>query len=257
MNNFKSIELFFCLFLLGATAHSALANPIQVENAKAGNPEWQIDEQEVAKNNEIEGYASPASVNSNNTIKLYINSTADQSYTLTIYRLGWYDGMGARQMQPPITRTSIKQVLPTPNPTTGLVEANWRDPYRLTIPRNWVSGIYIALVKGDQSGLNRYIPFVVTNDGRFSTYLFQSAVTTWQAYNGWGGKSLYPSSSSNGISARKVSFNRPYLEGAGMGQLDKWEINMLRFLEREGYDVSYQADTDTDEDAPAPPASQR
>jgi hypothetical protein len=247
---FKVVSLFFCLFLFGLMTQPVLANPIQVENAKAGTKEWLIDEQNIAQNNEIEGYTFPASVNSNSTINFYVNSTKDQTYTLTIYRLGWYNGAGARRMQPPITRTSIKQVLPTPNPTTGLIEANWRDPYQLVIPSNWLSGIYVALAKGDQSGLNRYIPFVVTNDGRFSTYLFQSANTTWQAYNGWGGKSLYPSNSIN-EPARKVSFNRPYKEGAGMGQLDKWEINMLRFLEREGYDVTYQADTDTHEDSSA------
>jgi hypothetical protein len=243
---FRAVSLFFCLFLFALATQPVLANRIQVENAKAGNPEWRIDDQNIAKNKEIEGYTFPASVNSNNTINFYVNSTIDQTYTLTIYRLGWYNGAGARRMQPPITRTSIKQVLPTPNSTTGLVEANWRNPYRLTIPSNWVSGIYIVLVKGDQSGLNRYIPFVVTNDGRFSNYLFQSAVTTWQAYNAWGGKSLY-SSNSTGGAARKVSFNRPYQRGAGMGDLGSWEIYMLRFLEREGYDVSYQADTDTHE----------
>ncbi len=246
MKNFKSIESFLCLILLGTTAHSAFANPIQIENAKAGNPEWRIDEQKVAKNNEIEGYASPASVNSNQKISLYVNSTNDRSYTLTIYRLGWYGGAGARQMQPAITRTSVKQVLPVPNTTTGLIEANWKAPYNLVIPSSWVSGMYVALVEGNQSGLSRYIPFVVTNDKRVSKYIFQSAVTTWQAYNGWGGKSLYPSSST-GSPARKVSFNRPYQRGAGMGDLDKWEINMLRFLEREGYDVSYQTDIDTHE----------
>jgi hypothetical protein len=42
-----------------------------------------------------------------------------------------------------------------------------------------------------------------------------------------------------------VSFNRPGL-GAGQGPL-QWEYNLVRFLEKNGYDVSYQADTDTDQ----------
>ena len=76
--------------------------------------------------------------------------------------------------------------------------------------------------------------------------LVQVPVNTWQAYNGWGGKSLYPFSSSDGTQAIRVSFNRPYdwtLPG-GQGPLG-WELPLVRFIERNGYDVSYQSDVYT------------
>ena len=96
------------------------------------------------------------------------------------------------------------------------------------------------------------------DDDRPSDLLFQSSVTTVQAYNAWGGKSLYFANSVNGA-ARVVSFNRPYdasYGGGGAGELfvanfngPGWEYNMLRWLERQGYDVTYATDIDTHERA--------
>jgi hypothetical protein len=74
----------------------------------------------------------------------------------------------------------------------------------------------------------------------------QAAVNTWQAYNSWGGKSLYPAGSTNRIAANHVSFNRPY---AIVGQSPfLWEIQLARFLEREHFDVSYTTDVDVHRD---------
>ena len=76
----------------------------------------------------------------------------------------------------------------------------------------------------------------------------QASVNTWQAYNNWGGKSLYDYNSTGVKRASKVSFNRPY-SAYGSGDLyndwSGWELNTLRFLEREGYDVSYCTNIDT------------
>jgi hypothetical protein len=74
-----------------------------------------------------------------------------------------------------------------------------------------------------------------------SSILVQVPVNTWEAYNRWGGKSLYDF---YGPRAYRVSFDRPF---GDMAQTPMWwEIQLVRFLEREGYDVSYQTDLDTD-----------
>ena len=76
-----------------------------------------------------------------------------------------------------------------------------------------------------------------------SRILVQVPVNTWEAYNRWGGKSLYDF---YGPRAYRVSFDRPFGE---MAQTPMWwEIQLVRFLEREGYDVSYQTDIDTNDD---------
>jgi hypothetical protein len=235
------------------------ANPIQTENAKIGDPKWNAFKSPDNEHN-MEGYADKDSVNLGEPIKFYINAnpSVDSSYTLTVYRLGWYNGVGARKVAGPLSRTGRTQTIPSPDPATGMVQANWNNPYTLNIPKSWVSGIYIVTLVGNSTGKGRYIPFVVRDMKRTSNYLFQVSTTTWQAYNAWGGKSLYDynsntlpvTSDTNPIpgakaQARKVSFNRPYDDWAGLGLLPNWEINMVFFLEREGYDVTYQSDTDT------------
>ena len=90
-----------------------------------------------------------------------------------------------------------------------------------------------------------YIPLILRAlPSRRSTILVQASVNTWQAFNSWGGKSLYPNSSTKKVPANHVSFDRPYDTTQPVPLV--WEIGLLRFLEREGYDVSYTTDVDTD-----------
>ena len=230
---------------LGLAPPLALAaNPIQTENALPGDWEWYIDGP-LATNGEIEGYTNLPSYNRGETITFYISTTSPK-YKITIFRVGWYDGVGGRAVTTTVTRTGgIKQAVPAPNATTGLVDAGWKASYTLKVPTTWTSGFYLAKLETVTGGYQRYIPFVVRNDASTSTYLFQSPANTWQAYNSWGGKSLYSYNSTNGIPASKVSFNRPY-DVDGSGALFSWEINMAHFLEREGYDVTYATNYETD-----------
>ena len=246
-------------------------NPIQRENARAGTDDWRLNK--PAMDREIEGYASRTSVNRGERISLFIRTT-DPSYRIELYRMGWYGGTGARLVSEPIIRQAVPQPMPAMDPDTGLLECAWLDPYVLTIEarstqEEWVSGVYLAKLTAGTSGAQAYIIFVVRDDGRPSDFLFQSSVTTYQAYNNWGGKSLYDFNSVGGR-AHLVSFNRPYARssnpaaayGNGAGDFvtnnavpptdasspSGWEYNMVRWLEREGYDVSYSTNIDTHSD---------
>lgn len=225
------------------------SNLIQTENAKPGTWDW--GRVNTDANTDIEGYASLASVNIGGTINLHVSTTA-ANYTINVYRLGWYGGAGGRQMLGPIARTGTQQPMPTAT-SLGLRECNWSDPYALSIPSDWVSGIYLAkLTALDAAGHQNYIIFTVRDDNRAASadLLYKSSVNTWQAYNGWGGQSLYANYSDNppGIPAQKVSFNRPYSTySGGTGDFFASEHNLVRFLEREGYDVTYSTDIDLHE----------
>jgi len=224
---------------------------IQRENLRPGTSEWMIGSQ-GALHDEIEGFASPPSVNRGEDISFYVN-TSESSYTLDIFRMGWYGGAGGRRMRRPIVRVGIRQPIPSPDAETGLIECQWSDPYVLRIPApvdasRWASGIYLAKVTGRDSGRSRRIVFVVRDDTRPSDLLFQASFTTYQAYNEWGGRSLY-----SVPRAYKVSFRRPYKVDLGTADLGVgggtypfgWEYNAVRFLEREGYDVSYTSSLET------------
>lgn len=244
-------------FITISAVRAYAANPIQIENAKPWTTTWQIYRE--AKHGEIEGYASAPSVNRGETIRFFVNST-DPRYQLTVFRMGWYDGAGARLLHGPVTLNAQPQPLPCPVLPNGAVECRWTESYALNIPDDadpseWASGVYLVKLTALDTMLEKYIPFVVRDDARRSTHHFQSSVATYQAWNNWGGRSLYAVNSCSdwraycedplpGASA--VSFDRPYNEGAGSGQfLWHWEFNMVRFLEREGYDVTYSTSIDT------------
>ena len=237
------------IVLAAPTIEAHASNPIQVENAKAGTTAWQLSN--YASNHEIEGYASLTSVNRGGQIKFFVN-TIDPNYTIEIFRTGWYGGAGARRMTSAVQVPGVAQPTPTQDSVTGLIECAWTNPYVLNIPNNtsdptdWASGVYLAKLTGLKSGKQSYIVFVVRDDSRPSDLLFQSSVDTYEAYNNWGGTSFY----STPFRARKISFNRPYIDSDGAGQyLFKFEYQMVRFLEREGYDVTYATDVDAHENS--------
>jgi hypothetical protein len=250
-------------------------NPIQIENAQPGTSGWELSN--PATNREIEGYGSLTSVNVGGQINLFV-STRDSSFKLEVFRTGWYGGVGARRLMTVNSVAGRLQTTPNPDPVTGLIECRWTNPYTLSVPANWVSGIYLARLTGNQSTKQSYIIFVVRDDGRASDLLFESSVTTFQAYNFWpggaNGKSLYDWAP--GGRAWKVSFNRPYVLGnsytsstpgaaSGLGAGEYlanlqpgpatgypipaagFEYNMVRWLEKNGYDVTYMTDMDLHE----------
>jgi hypothetical protein len=73
--------------------------------------------------------------------------------------------------------------------------------------------------------------------------------TTAHAYNNWGGKSLYVSNSTDRDPAVKITFDRPFASWNEANLNARWpfawDLQLIRFLEREGYDVAYTTDLDT------------
>jgi len=231
------------------------ANVIEDENLQPGTTAWELTN--PADNRQIEGYASLTSVPVGGDIDLFVN-TQDATYSLTVYRMGWYGGKGGRKVFGPQTLAGVQQVIPTVDPTKELVECNWTNPFHLHVPTSWVSGIYLAKLHGNTSGKESYITFTV-RDTRNADIVFQQSVTTYQAYNGWLGQSLYTFNTKNGVQVDRVSFNRPYAagnppQGAGAGDFlgtiapVSIEYSMVRWLERHAYDVTYITNVDTHED---------
>jgi hypothetical protein len=97
------------------------ANLIQVENGQSGTTAWQLSN--PATNREIEGYASLTSVNQGGQISLYVN-TADLTYAVDIFRIGWYGGAGGREVLGPVILPGTKQIIPAPA-SNGMIECQW------------------------------------------------------------------------------------------------------------------------------------
>src|SRR5690606_36270576 len=129
---------------------------------------------------------------------------------------------------------------------TGLVDCgNWSTSATWSVPADAVSGVYVANLERLDTGARNRVLFVVRNDGRTSDVLVQTSDTTFQAYNVWGGYSLYRGTAYWGR-ATKVSYNRPYTPDEVENDFFYGEYPLVRWLERNGYDVTYCACVDTD-----------
>jgi hypothetical protein len=234
----------------GAPA-TAMPNPIVLENSAAGASGWAATS---TPQENINGYASEVSVLPGAVLHLHVSSAPASRYRVEIYRLGWYDGAGARLMAcvPSCGGDEAGTAYPTPspNPQTGEVVAGWPVTDTVPIGGDWTSGYYVArLVRtsGYRAGYAADVPFIVRETpGTDSTILVVAPVNTWEAYNGWGGKSLY-AYNSGGVAATEVSFDRPFTTSTAMLPF-RYEYPLVRFLERGGYDVSYTTDADVDAD---------
>jgi hypothetical protein len=225
-----------------------VVNPVACENTKPGNPksEWDVT---GAGSTSIQGFTTDISTNVGDTVRFKIDTPAS-SYRLDIYRMGYYGGNGARKIATVTPSATLPQNQPDclVVPTTGLVDCgNWAVSASWAVPTTAVSGIYFAkLVRTDGTTGSSHVMFVVRNDASTSGILFQTSDTTWQAYNQYGGNSLYVGSPVG--RAYKVSYNRPFTT-RGTGPED-WVFNaeypMVRFLESNGYDVSYFSGVDSD-----------
>jgi hypothetical protein len=238
-------------------------NHIQIENNRKGSADWQLTA--PAPNREIEGYASSPSVVHGETLTFFVNTIAEE-FTIEIFRLGWYQGLGGRLLAQSAALPGRQQTNTVSDPDTGLIECCWEADWHLTIPADardeWTTGCYVAKLSTIAGDAQAYIPFVVRDDQIQSGILFQSSFLTFQAYNRWGGRCLYDYLSEGGRKADKVSFNRPFAathnprNAIGVGASDLiigseggapggWETCAIRFLEREGYAVAYCTDLDT------------
>jgi Domain of unknown function (DUF4082)/Bacterial Ig-like domain (group 2)/Bacterial Ig domain len=246
----RNIVSLVCFVLLGFGAAfascTAPQNPIEAENCNPGTSGWQIS---GSGDSTIQGFATDISYNVGQTVNFKVNTSA-RAYRLDIYRMGYYQGNGARL----ITTISPSSTLPQSQPACITVSGvnlldcgNWAVSATWTVPSTAVSGIYFAdLIRTDTGGASQIV-FVVRNDSSHSDVLFQTSDETWQAYNIYGGHSLYGNSTWNLTDrANKVSYNRPFntetLEPATW--IFNAEYPMVRWLEANGYNVSYFSSVD-------------
>ncbi|MBE9055501.1 N,N-dimethylformamidase beta subunit family domain-containing protein [Sphaerospermopsis sp. LEGE 08334] len=230
----------------------AAQNAIVLENQKAGTTAWKITN--LATNDEITGYGDATSINKGQALNLKISLAQAGQYRLDVYRLGYYDGKGGRLITSVTDLNGVTQTsLTITNASTNLVECKWNTSYTLQTDTDWNTGLYLVKLTDSETGKQNYIQFVLRDDNRPADLGFQDAVTTAQAYNNYGGYSVYDATSIGGKRAYQVSFDRPYAaanlgltntDGYNCNNMLAWEYNMTRWLESQGYDVVYYTNLD-------------
>jgi hypothetical protein len=252
-------------------------NPVVAENGRPGTLSWlpqslrfapeaafgetarRWNRLDSGRSARIEGWASHQSVKAGDSLELFVSMNPAGEFTLDLYRMGFYQGTGARQVLSAGPIAGETQPEPSPD-SERLIECNWTATHQVSIPPDWLSGVYLGKLTRTDDGSENYVLFVL-RDEREAELIAQTSDFTWQAYNGWpadfslysnGGESLYYGTEV------AVSFERPYSLTSspetilGTGRYFGYEFPFAYWLERRGYDVSYCSNLDTHRGTAAP-----
>ncbi len=228
---------------------------IVAENAKPGHAWWVTTAQQAG---DIEGFADRVSAVSGDAVTLYVSTKATH-FHVEAYRMGYYQGIGARLVWQSDEVAGIRQPSPTLVAPTNTIECQWSPSLTFTVDATWPPGAYLLKLVGATSE-QQFVPLCIRDDTSRAAVVIQHSVTTWQAYNRWGGYSLYFGNSGGRLSfvhapgaagsfadrARIVSFDRPYDHDWASGAADFVgnELPVLYQAERLGLDVTYWTDVD-------------
>jgi hypothetical protein len=215
---------------------AAPANAIVAENARAGSPDWRIDDGDVRPRS-IEGFADRVSGQRGETVRLFATTQAP-NFRVVAYRLGHYDGVGAREVWASGLVPGIVQPPCRFEAAVKMVDcSNWAPSLAVTVGDDWPPGQYLFKLIPSVPGTSTFVPFVLRDDERPSDVLVISDMTTLLAYNEWGGHGYY-----NG--AMVGSFDRPLDEGWAMSGIIGDTFNAGMMLESLGLDVTYATNVD-------------
>ncbi|MEZ5098336.1 MAG: DUF6605 domain-containing protein [Thermoleophilia bacterium] len=228
-------------------------NAVVVENCFPGSTGWEVTSAGTVPAGGIEGFATATSVNKGGSVGVKVNTGSGSTFRVEVYRTGYYGGTGARLISTILDVPGTLQPACATDGTTGLLDcAGWSTSFTLSTTPSWTSGVYLLRLVREDTGADNHVLLVVRDDARDSELLYGAAFTNYQAYNNYGGRSLYDFNSSGSLTvagtsrAVKVSFDRPF-EQPRSGLRDwytRTDFALVKWLEREGYDVAYQSDSD-------------
>ena len=223
-------------------------NVVARENRLPGDASWDPGFEPGPPS--AQGFLSATSAAPGDALDLHLTSPVDVD--VDWYRLGWYGGLGGRLVRSDRRVSAAPAGPPRIDSTTGRIEATGGRVLATRVDPSWPSGAYVAVLRPIDGSPPGGAPFTIlpAPSAPKAGVLFVQAATTSQAYNLWGGADLY--GGPNGISvdgertrrAVNVSFDRPFLLRRGLGLMPRWELNFIRWLEREERDADYCADVD-------------
>ena len=218
---------------------------VRRENERPGTRGWQLSR--VGGPHDIEGWADRTSVQPGERVGLHVSTTAS-SYVAHAIRVGWYGGVQGREVWRSATLPGVRRTPPVPGPRHQ-ARTDWPVSAQVDTT-GWPPGDYLFRLDAS-TGAQRYVPLQVRRPSAAGAVVVVSADTTWQAYNAYGGYSLYHGPDGQTADrAVAVSFNRPYGTETGQGA-SEYGQNMqplVVLVERLGIEADYVSDVDLDRD---------
>ncbi|MFB7527373.1 N,N-dimethylformamidase beta subunit family domain-containing protein [Streptomyces sp. NPDC056178] len=227
----------------GSAPPGATRTAENAERTRAGNADWRI--RSAGPPEAVEGYTDKVSVLPGEEFGLHVSTTAP-AFRVSAYRVGWYDGAQARLVWRSHRVAGAVQARPRILPATRTVRADWRRSLRVRAD-GWPEGAYLLRLDAD-NGHQRYVPLIVRSASAAGRTVLMHAVATWQAYNVWGGYSLYQGENgAYGTRSLAVDFDRPY-DGNGAEKFMVYERAVVVLAERLGIPLAYTTGTDVHRD---------
>ncbi len=167
---------------------------------------------------EVEAYTSSTSVEQGGTIAFHVRVAKQSTVRMLVKRSTTGEQVFAHEF---VVNIFAKNSLDAEGAMHG---CNWPVAFELAVPLSWPSDIY--LVEFHLNSSKTVVPLVVRPNLPAASILLKVTDTTAQAYNNWGGQSLYNREPQP--KSIQISFDRPYtLVGY---KYDYWYFD-LRFLE--------------------------
>ena len=226
-------------FLLGA-----VASPLALRQSRAA-PDWFVAR---PRPDAIAAYLDSPSYLPGATARLACDS-AGRPYRVAVYRVGdrfelvHEQSVGSNPVQPTLT---IADDRPRGE---KLATFAWEPSLELAIGSDWQSGAYLVRLTRDD-GAESYASFVV-RPAALAELTVCLSTHTWQAYNTFGGLSLYRDTRlpagkdrDQALVAHSVTALRPYVQAYGAGDLLRYDLPLLIWLDRLGLEPSLITDRD-------------
>ncbi|MDX6351749.1 MAG: hypothetical protein QOF84_6539 [Streptomyces sp.] len=216
------------------------------ENDRPGDHDWGLGQRGDGNDRAIEGYADRVSVLTGEAVRLFV-STTSRTFRVEAFRMGWYGGAQARRVWACESLPGQEQPVPeAQGPTRTVSAAAWRPAARISTT-GWPEGAYLFRLTAD-AGAQRYVPLTVRSPETAGRVVLVNAVATWQAYNAWGGRSLYHGPGGKSDYAGRslaVSCDRPY-DGDGAALFLTYEQPAIALAESLRLPLAYVTNMDLD-----------
>lgn len=187
------------------------------------------------------GYPDRLSVLPGETLRLHVSATAP-AYDIVIERIGAeLEAVWARQAV-----AGAEHPVPADASAHG---CRWPVAVEVPIGAEWRSGVYRVMASardkgpaGEAAKPELLLAFVVRPPagGPRARMLLQLSTNTDNAYNNFGGFSLYAFNGRDGVQGSRVSFLRP----TPAWMLRNWEIPFIQWAESQGYLIDYAVNND-------------
>ena len=214
------------------------------ENDKPGTTAWEIHGAHAG----ISGFASLAYAQPGQKVTLYV-STTGRTFRAQAFRMGYYQGRGARLIWTSAQVTGKDQPgCPVTSGINMVACDNWSPSLTFDVTPAFVQGDYLIKLTGP-GNRQSYVPLTIWDPASTATYVIKNDVFTWQAWNFYGGYDYYQGLGSCPPDvypvcnrARVVSYDRPYAAEDGSGNFLALEYPLVRWAEQHGLDVTYATD---------------